>query len=524
MSLKSFTLKGSGNYQAPILFLLGFLFVSLSLQGNSLSTSFDNPPPTEDTCQYTLELFDSFGDGWNGSILNISVNGNAMDYTFTTGTEAFFTVPVPTNSSFIATYSAGAFQNEVTYNILDGSGNVIFSDGPFPQTGVVLNTVGCPSCPAPYNLTVDNVGGIDTDVSWTPADSTGTFLVEYDTAGFAIGTGNLLSTSNANISLTGLLENTSYEFYVSIVCDNGDTSAVIGPIPFQTIWLIDVGVSAILAPLTQCGLTEEEIVEVTLKNYGDLPQSLIPFRYSVNGTDAGVQYPVDGFYTGVISNDSIVTLEFETTFDFSEFGEYTIDAWTGLENDGDINNDSFSFTITNIPVVTEFPYFTDFEDWDGGWKADIDNSQNSSWAYGEPVGPDISSAASGINAWVTNLEGNYNNGELSFIVSPCYDFTELDEDPIINFSINYDTELNWDGGWLEGSTDGGMTWFKIGTMGTGVNWYNFNNTIQNLGEVWAGNSGGWLVAENTLIGFAGESDCRFRFAFDSDEKGISRGI
>ena len=105
---------------------------------------------------------------------------------------------------------------------------------------------------------------------------------------------------------------------------------------------------------------------------------------------------------------------------------------------------------------------------------------------------------------------------MSYFVSPCYDFSDLVDDPIINFSINYDTELNWDGGWLEGSIDGGMTWFKIGSMGTGVNWYNFNNTIQNLGEVWAGNSGGWLVAENVLTGFACESDCRFRFAFDSD--------
>jgi hypothetical protein len=516
MSYKPFTLKSFVKYPAASLLFLGLFFTSLSLQGKESSTSFDNPPSVVDTCYYTLELFDSFGDGWNGSFLTITINGVSTDYTFTTGTEATFMVAAISNAQFIATYTAGAFQNEVTYNILDPSGNVIFSDGPFPQTGEVLNIFACPTCPGPYNVIVEDVGGIDADLSWTAADSSGVYLLEYDTTGFALGTGNTLTTSNTSINLTGLQENTAYDFYISVACDNGDSSAVIGPTFFKTIWLIDVGISNILTPQTQCGLTDDETVEVTIKNYGDLPQSLIPFKYSVNGVDAGVPFPVDGFFTGVISNDSTTTLEFETTFDFSEFGEYTIDAWTELENDSDINNDSFSFTITNIPVVTDLPYFTDFEDWDGGWKKEEEISMNSTWDYGEPVGPIISSAASGINAWVTNLSGNYNNSELSYFVSPCYDFTDLNEDPVINFSVNYNTELNWDGGWLEGSIDGGMTWSKIGSMGTGVNWYNFNNTIQNLGDVWAGNSNGWLIAENTLIGFAGESDCRFRFAFDSD--------
>jgi len=41
----------------------------------SFTTTFDNP------CDYTIELFDSFGDGWNGSILNVSVGGTSTDYT-----------------------------------------------------------------------------------------------------------------------------------------------------------------------------------------------------------------------------------------------------------------------------------------------------------------------------------------------------------------------------------------------------------------------------------------------------------
>ena len=96
------------------------------------------------------------------------------------------------------------------------------------------------------------------------------------------------------------------------------------------------------------------------------------------------------------------------------------------------------------------------------------------------------------------------------------DFSSLADDPVINLAINYDTETNWDGAWLEVSTDDGMSWTKIGDLGTGVNWYNINNTTQGLGPVWAGNSGGWINAEHTLTGVAGESSVKMRFAFDSD--------
>ncbi len=279
----------------------------------------------------------------------------------------------------------------------------------------------------------------------------------------------------------------------------------------------DMGLISIHSPASQCNLGTNEIVEVTLKNFGFNPQSLIPFNYSVNGVLAGVDQPFDGLYTGVLGTDSIVTIEFEATFDFSAEGVYTIAAWTELEGDLDLSNDTTYYVVENIPVVSDLPYFNNFESNVNGWSTDTDpNSADPTWEFGTPMGVDIPSAASGENAWVTNLTGNYNNNELSYIVSPCMDFGALSEDPIISFAINYDTETNWDGAWLDGTMDGGITWFKIGAMGQGINWYNVNNTTQNLGDVWGGNSGGWINAEITLTGFGGESECRFRFAFDSD--------
>ena len=482
----------------------------------TFTTPFEFPPVT---CEYTLELFDAFGDGWNGSFLTINVNGVETTYTVPAGgSEAIFTFDAILNLPVIVSYTAGTGQNEVTYNILDPSGNIIFDDGPNPQTGEVFTFFACPTCPGPSSISIDHVGGVDADISWTSSDSSGTYIIEYGPAGFIVGTGTTIMTTMSSATITGLLENTMYDFYVSLDCDNGDDSVVVGPESFLTNWLIDVGVISILTPISQCGLGVET-VEVTLQNFGDNPQSLIPFKYAVNNVDAGVSQPLDGFYTGVISTDSTVTLIFETTFDFSVPGDYEVLAWTELGGDSDLSNDTSSYMLTHIPIISDYPYFMDYEVWDGGWSIDEASSTNSTWEFGTPAGPDISAAASGVNAFVTNLDGNYNNLELSYILSPCLDFSALAGDPVINFSIYYDTETNWDGAWLEASVDGGMSWYKIGAMGTGVNWYSINNTTQGLGDVWAGNSGGWINAENTLTGVAGESDVKLRFAFDTDGSG-----
>ncbi len=478
---------------------------------NSFTTTFNNP------CNYTIELFDSFGDGWNGSILNVTVGGISTDYTFTTGNSATFTISAGSNLPLIFTYSAGAFQNEVTYNILDPDGNIIFSDGPFPSTGVVYETFACPTCPGATNLGVDDLFGLSADVSWMDSDSSGVWQVEYGPTGFLpnTGAGITFTTNDPFASLTGLDENSTYDYYVIRFCDNGDTSALAGPFTFTTITLNDVGILEISSPLSGCGLTDAEVITITMTNYGSNPQSLVPFKYSVNGATAAINIPLDGYFTNVIGNDSIVVLEFETTADLSQPGTYEIAAWTELDGDSELSNDTAYYTVTNIPTISDFPYAQNFEVDNGGW-AVSDDGQNQSWAFGEPNGTDIPNAASGVNAWVTNLNGNYNNAEESYVVSNCFDFSNLTSDPTISLSINYETETSFDGGWLDASIDGGNTWYKIGGIGTGVNWYNFNNTFTQLGEVWAGNSGGWIFAKHALTGVAGEADVRLRFGFGSD--------
>ncbi|WP_165569186.1 MULTISPECIES: T9SS type B sorting domain-containing protein [Mesoflavibacter] len=173
-----------------------------------------------------------------------------------------------------------------------------------------------------------------------------------------------------------------------------------------------------------------------------------------------------------------------------------------------------------LSQITSYPYSEDFESGDGGWTAD--NTNSGTWALGTPASAVINSAASGANSWVTNLTGNYNNGESSFVNSPIFDLTSL-TNPSIEFSVWWESEFSWDGTVLQSSIDGGATWQNVGAVGDPNNWYTDGTINGNPGgqqEGWTGRNGsgsnGWVTARHALVGLAGQSSVQFRIAFGSD--------
>ena len=95
-------------------------------------------------CEWTLQMDDSAFDGWNGASLTITVDGVETDYTMPFGGTATEPIAVVAGDAITLTYTAGFWESEVSYALLDDQGNVLFSDGPNPGTGVVWN--GTASC------------------------------------------------------------------------------------------------------------------------------------------------------------------------------------------------------------------------------------------------------------------------------------------------------------------------------------------------------------------------------------------
>lgn len=471
-------------------------------------------------CEYTLNMFDTFGDGWNSGTLVIT-SGTTV-YTFTLsgfpaddGEDSTLTFIVTNGELLTLEWNSGFFDPEVSFNIVDYDGNLVFETSD-PNEGTLFDGAGvCPDCLKPLSVKTENVYDTYAKLRWTPVSlvpSLGWWVI-YGPKGFlpGPGIGDSVFVTTPKVTLTGLSKKTDYDYYVLEMCDSTNFAKLVGPISFQTYWSDDVGITGILTPVSGCDLGVETIT-VVMKNFGAQPQSLIPFRFSVNGVDGGVSQPQDGFFTGVLGKDSSEVIEFETTYDFSAPGEYLITVYTQMNGDEDVTNDTFKYYIVNRLIT---PYFQNFETWTGGWYVDTANSVTPSWEFGTPDKAIISSAASGINAWVTNLDGPYNSGELSYLNSPCFDFSDLTEDPVIQLSINYSNFQGFDGAWLEMSTDDGQSWDKVGAVGEGFNWYNDFNVNTTLGDVWSGESDGWQIVRILLAGTSGESSVRFRFAFSA---------
>ncbi|GJM34995.1 MAG: hypothetical protein DHS20C18_39960 [Saprospiraceae bacterium] len=487
------------------------------------------------SCEYTLELSDTFGDGWNGSSLTVTANGEDQVYTLNNvdddGYFRAFSIIVTEGAQYNLNYQPGAFENEVSYILYDAEGNIVFQDGTNPTTGDVFTDVlNCPECPPPPlgGIFVEDIRAFSARVNWLYSDPNGTYFLEYGEAGFVPGTGTIIQTTNDTRVLSGLTENTAYEFNLSVMCANGDSLTADSVFSFMTPYANDVGVVGISMPQSGCSMgLGNQMVEVTLANFGGAPQSLIPFNFSINGVPAGVNQPLDGVYTGVLGTDSIDMIEFDMNYDFSIPGEYEIVAWTELETDSVLTNDTFTVTIFSIPTIDEIPNYNNFESGQVGWRLSPENSDNFTFAFGEPNGNIISNAASGQNAWVTNLNGVYNPSEFGYILSPCLDFSAYTEDPIFDFALNLFSEDTYDGMWLEMSIDNGETWEKVGTSlpgDEGINWYNLDDDLYS--HWWSGDQiyNGWVIASHVLDGAAGNDEVQLRFGFASDGSVQQEGI
>jgi len=179
----------------------------------------------------------------------------------------------------------------------------------------------------------------------------------------------------------------------------------------------------------------------------------------------------------------------------------------------------FALSTSLMAQINTFPYQESFDANDGGWVA---SGTVSNWEYGQPANAiiDNGSGCTGQNnAWVTGLTVDYLNNADSYLESPVFDMSGLTADPVIRFDMIFDNESCCDESWMEISIDGGTTWSKLGTSGTGANWYNDAGN-----QWWDSNIASWTGTQNILTGASGQSDVRLRFVFMSDGSATNEGV
>ena len=269
----------------------------------------------------------------------------------------------------------------------------------------------------------------------------------------------------------------------------------------------DFAILAIDTPIVKsCGLNQQVPLRVFTENYRPIPLS-VPIHYSVNGG------PV---VTESLPSDARA-FTFSQKMDLSLPGDYMIIVWVDYPQDYDKSNDTAKIVIKNQPVINTFPYLENFENGQGNWYAE---GRNNTWQYGTPSSIKINKAASGSKAWKTSLQGSYNDDELSYLYSPCFNIAGLTH-PWLSLSMAMDMEQcnenPCDKAWIEYSTNG-IAWNKLGAYGGGLNWYNRKDD-----NVW--DSAGFKRWHSAGIPLpVGISDLRLRVVMSSDGSLIKEGI
>lgn len=202
------------------------------------------------------------------------------------------------------------------------------------------------------------------------------------------------------------------------------------------------------------------------------------------------------------------------------FAELTRTGGNALQYDNEVGDAVKLASLSILPTVklADLPYDDSFESDQSFW---IPSSDSSIWEEGSPEGEVIDRAASGQNAWMTDLDAPYSVLDTSWVASSCFDFRGL-SNPLLSVSIWSDTESGFDGTVFQQSLDGGDSWQTVGTNERGINWYNSATISANPGKQtteeeygWTGRDTAWKRAFVKLDQVDNQDAVRFRFAFAS---------
>jgi hypothetical protein len=97
-------------------------------QSYAFSIAISCAPVASAAGEWTIEMEDTFGDGWDGAFLTAEIDGVATKYTIKDGSTATHTFTVPAGAALTFSYTKGNFEEEHIFTI-EGPDGTIY--GPF---------------------------------------------------------------------------------------------------------------------------------------------------------------------------------------------------------------------------------------------------------------------------------------------------------------------------------------------------------------------------------------------------------
>jgi hypothetical protein len=424
---------------------------------------------TNNTVNHTIAL-----DVWDGNAwLNIATEtGN-----FTGWVEVAAVVPttVPSTTKF----RIYAIANPVSTS----------SDYYFNDLGVddffVMET---PTCIAPTSLTATNIAANSVDLGWTENGSATIWDIEWGTSGFTpTGTPTIVGTTTNPYSLSALVADTSYSFYVRADC--GSTSG-------QSIWSGPFTFTTLISCPEPTVLTATNITSSS---------ALLGWTEDGSATTWNVEYGPVGFtqgsggtlVTGTTTNPyALTTLTPATVYDF-----YVQSDCGGTAG---ISNWAGPFTFTSQCITFNAPYAEGFEN-SGSIPTCWTMSGGENWQFSNTPGFNHIGDNGTING--TTTTGNY----FAWVDDSSPDFSDVTlTSPLINASTLTTPRLTfYELSDNEGNTNATLTV----EVWDGAVWNNM--AVYNSNTV-----GGWEKKTLSLTSLTITGDIQVRFIYAGSTSGF----
>jgi hypothetical protein len=316
------------------------------------------------TLDYTVELVDSYGDGWNGGLLDVLVNGVVIldDITVASGAgPEISSFTVAGGDEITTVYTAGNWSNENEYQIKDEAGIVVAESG---QGGVTPGNVSYtvpqagapedPSNPSPTDGAIDIA--LSGSLTWEWGANTDTYDLWIGPAGAMteVVTGGAAGSEGTTGSYTysGLANATNYEW--QIIMHNTSRLDADGPVWSFTTTLGDDAVQVGAGSVTNQHLPIEPY-------YGYTYSQTIYLGSSFTGIASDkridkIWYNYSGNFVGANNDDWVIYMG--TTTDTNLDGGWYDYANLTQVFDGDVNLELVSGTGW-LEITLDVPFIFD---------------------------------------------------------------------------------------------------------------------------------------------------------------------
>lgn len=258
--------------------------------------------------------------------------------------------------------------------------------------------------------------------------------------------------------------------------------------------------------------------QINVKNSGATLINNVTFNYSYNSSN--YQYN----WIGTLNPNQNVTVSLPEISLPKNLYNFNVTAIINNDEVPENNASSKSFVLNNVGTLNDL---NTFETPDDNLLSYDESGLFSTWQRGT-ANSVINSGTN--NVYASNLSGNYDDNRKAFLVSECYDFSQI-TNPVMTFKMAHDIEENWDILYLQYTTDNGAHWYRLGEMAS--NWYNSDRTPETTGEDCTNCVGGQWTGTNTTLteysyslnSFSGyPNNVIFRFVFHSDGSVTGAGV